>query len=333
MAYINGINLGGWLVLEKWITPSLFEGLSVSDEYGLCKQGDSTAIKRLAKHRRTFITLKDFRWLQRQGITAVRIPVGYWIFGDQKPYIGTIKQLDQAFEWAKKTDIRILICLHGAPGSQNGEMHSGRQGNVGWHIDPHNIVQTLDIIRKLVVHYKQSPQFWGIELLNEPSSVIPKRLLKQYYRRAYHSVRKECGPQIKVVINDIYKPQRWNWVLHWPFYRNVYLDTHQYQLFTAADRAMDLVDHIAHTETRVAKQLKRLCRHHRVIVGEWSAALDARSLTGRHGQQAIDVAHQTYYRSQAKVYGRTDGDFYWTYKTEDDGPWNYKANHVTYFTD
>ena len=24
---LRGVNLGGWLVLEKWITPSLFEGL------------------------------------------------------------------------------------------------------------------------------------------------------------------------------------------------------------------------------------------------------------------------------------------------------------------
>ena len=29
---IRGVNLGGWLVLEKWMTPSLFEGLNATDE-------------------------------------------------------------------------------------------------------------------------------------------------------------------------------------------------------------------------------------------------------------------------------------------------------------
>ena len=27
---LRGVNLGGWLVLEKWITPSLFEGLQAA---------------------------------------------------------------------------------------------------------------------------------------------------------------------------------------------------------------------------------------------------------------------------------------------------------------
>ena len=29
---LRGVNLGGWLVLEKWMTPSVFEGLQATDE-------------------------------------------------------------------------------------------------------------------------------------------------------------------------------------------------------------------------------------------------------------------------------------------------------------
>jgi len=29
---IRGVNLGGWLVLEKWITPALFAGTSAEDK-------------------------------------------------------------------------------------------------------------------------------------------------------------------------------------------------------------------------------------------------------------------------------------------------------------
>lgn len=33
--YINGVNLGNWLVLEKWMSPTLFYGTDAEDEYYL----------------------------------------------------------------------------------------------------------------------------------------------------------------------------------------------------------------------------------------------------------------------------------------------------------
>jgi len=30
---IKGVNLGNWLVLEKWMSPALFEGTGAQDEY------------------------------------------------------------------------------------------------------------------------------------------------------------------------------------------------------------------------------------------------------------------------------------------------------------
>ena len=33
---LRGVNLGGWLVLEKWMTPSVFEGLDAVDETTFC---------------------------------------------------------------------------------------------------------------------------------------------------------------------------------------------------------------------------------------------------------------------------------------------------------
>lgn len=36
--YIKGVNLGNWLVLEKWMSPALFEGTTAEDEYYLPRQ-------------------------------------------------------------------------------------------------------------------------------------------------------------------------------------------------------------------------------------------------------------------------------------------------------
>ena len=33
--HIKGVNLGNWLVLEKWMSPALFEGTGAQDEYYL----------------------------------------------------------------------------------------------------------------------------------------------------------------------------------------------------------------------------------------------------------------------------------------------------------
>ena len=36
MDKIHGVNLGNWLVLEKWMNPSLFAGVDAEDETDLC---------------------------------------------------------------------------------------------------------------------------------------------------------------------------------------------------------------------------------------------------------------------------------------------------------
>ena len=35
---VKGVNLGNWLVLEKWMSPELFEGTTAEDEYYLPTQ-------------------------------------------------------------------------------------------------------------------------------------------------------------------------------------------------------------------------------------------------------------------------------------------------------
>ena len=83
---LRGVNLGGWLVLEKWMTPSLFEGLQAVDETSYCIELGELAGQTLKAHWQDFITIKDFVWLASIGVNAVRIPIGHWIFGDDYPY-------------------------------------------------------------------------------------------------------------------------------------------------------------------------------------------------------------------------------------------------------
>jgi len=71
---INGVNLGNWLVLEKWMNPTIFEGTKADDEYYLAHDLEKTAYKeRMRIHRAEYITERDLcKW--RHGIS---IPSGF----------------------------------------------------------------------------------------------------------------------------------------------------------------------------------------------------------------------------------------------------------------
>jgi glucan 1,3-beta-glucosidase len=210
-------------------------------------------------------------------------------------------------------------------------MHSGKKGSVEWHKNPNYIDQTVDVIERLARRYKHSSKLWGIELLNEPAPSIPHHILKAYYRRAYRAVRKNCGTMVKVVVNDIYRPKRWRCAMHWPIYKNVWFDSHQYQIFTDNEKVMDVAKHVMYTQTTVRRLLRILRRHHYLIIGEWSAALDKQSLIGLEPKQ-ITAAYEQYYDAQKTVYELADGWFYWTYKMESvahpatklTSPWAYR---------
>src|SRR5580658_4230202 len=48
---LRGVNLGGWLVLEKWMTPDVYRDTDADDEYGLCLALGGQARSRLDEHR------------------------------------------------------------------------------------------------------------------------------------------------------------------------------------------------------------------------------------------------------------------------------------------
>jgi len=50
-----------------------------------------------------------------------------------EPYIqGQADHLDNAIGWARLYDLKVIIDLHGAPGSQNGFDNSGRRSAEAW---------------------------------------------------------------------------------------------------------------------------------------------------------------------------------------------------------
>ena len=221
MDKIWGVNLGNWLVLEKWMQRRLFEGFDGNDETDFCTDlPEAEKRARLKVHRDTFITYEDIRNIKAYGMNLIRIPVPHFIFGDDpawcEPYVGCIGYLDELFEWCRELNLKILIDQHTVPDSQNGFDNGGICGVCKWAQSPERIDRVLLVLEKLAERYGKREGLWGIELLNEPiseqlwhhiqdrylphdpqratgSDFVPLSVLQDFYKRGYEVLRRHMG--------------------------------------------------------------------------------------------------------------------------------------------
>ncbi len=313
---IRGVNLGGWFVLERWMTPSLFEGLKAPDETRFCEELGAKAEKKLKKHWETFITEKDIKWIAERGINTVRIPVAHWIFGDVRPYYGSIEYLDNIVKILKAHKINVLLDLHAAPGSQNGLDNGGIEGVCEWHKKKENIGKTVDFIERIAQRYKGCENIWGIQLLNEPRWDIPMDILHDFYTKAYFRVRKHMsGDNAAVIIHDSFRPLSWGDFMKEPEYSNIVLDTHFYQCFLDEDKKLDVYGHISRAAVQRKKDVDKIRHQHETIVGEWSLGLPHQSFEGM-SDFSVYSSHRAYAAAQLISYERCKGWFFWSYKIE-----------------
>ena len=315
---LRGVNLGGWLLLERWITPSLFEGTDAPDEWTFMQTPG--ARERLDAHRASFITTADFSWLRSVGVNAVRIPVGYWILDGDPPYAAGIEHLDRAYELAAWHGIRILLDLHGAPGSQNGQDHSGRQGHAGWFTRAAARERTVDVAARLDERYREHPSHWGLQLLNEPPVRLVHRTLRQYYQEAASRLE---GPT-RLVFHDAFMPRLLSGALGDD--ERAVLDTHLYHMTSFVGRFLTAEQWVRFGPRSFARTLRAVRHRQPVIVGEWSGVLRGETLR-RLPKRRADALTARYLAAQRGVFDRgADGWFYWTYRTEHrDDVWNFRA--------
>jgi glucan 1,3-beta-glucosidase len=324
MQNVRGVNLGGWLVIERWMTPSLFEGTGAQDEYSLCQElGPEQAQKRLTEHRDSFITEERIELIREFGLNTVRVPVGYWLFGDEAPFVsGAHRYVDELFRWARKLRVQVILDFHAAPGSQNGWDHSGKAGVIGWPV-PGNVDKSLEFIRKLCERYGHEEMLIGVEPLNEPHWDVRLATLVKYYERAAEIIRENCSRQVKVIVSDSFRWKQMSKALRRQGADYV-LDIHLYQLFTPEDRALDLKGHLGKVDRQWRREIGELTKYHEVLVGEWSAAMSELFGSVPEIQRAYGPEdYRSYFRAQRNLFEELKvGRTYWTARTEGGGPWS-----------
>ena len=294
--YIKGVNLGNWLVLEKWMSPTLFDGTTAEDEYSLPRQLSPEVYEaRIKIHRSEYITERDFASIRRMGLNTVRIPVPYFIFGDRAPFIGCVRELDRAFVWAEKYGLKILIDLHTAPLSQNGFDNGGISGVCKWSQTPEEVDFVLDVLEKLARRYGRREGLFDITPINEPVTremwdlmQVQKRyppadpdlaegsgpntmeFLRDFYDRAYERIRPHVLTDKYVVFHDAFQLRSWKDFITQPKFQQVMLDTHQYLMMAEAMGCEQTPEgYTAYIRENFAKGIAEVQAYVPVICGEW----------------------------------------------------------------
>ncbi|KAF9469829.1 exo-1,3-beta-glucanase [Collybia nuda] len=365
---VRGVNLGGWLVLEPWITPSLFDNTGDSriiDEYTFGQFQDRTkATAALQNHWDTWITQADFKAIAAAGLNHVRIPIGYWAFDVSagEPYIqGQLPYLNKAIGWASASGLKVIIDLHGAPGSQNGFDNSGQKmSSPKWHTSSSNIARTNAVIKTIASMFKDSTSVVPIIApLNEPAGFVGDQMLsvtKQYWFDSYGNIRFPYGTSQQsntvVLIHDAFQPlSYWNGFMSPPNWEGVMMDTHIYQMFSVAENQMSNSQHIS-TACNKAGSLSSFGLW--VVVGEWTPAANdcAKYLNGRGVGSRYDGSYpgstrvgsctgltgkastfsssyktflRQYWEAQTSTFEKGQGWIQWTWKAEIADEWSYQA--------
>ncbi|ESK94612.1 glycoside hydrolase family 5 protein [Moniliophthora roreri MCA 2997] len=321
---IRGVNLGGWFVLEPWITPSIFENTNddtIVDEYtlGLKRNNDETK-KMLEDHWNTWITEDDFRQIAEAGLNHVRIPFGYWSVPmtsrdtnentSPSPYIpGAWPYLLRALNWAAAHNVHVIIDIHGAPGSQNGYDNSGqRTDDPRWAYNPTNVSRTIDTIKYIA--REAGGMIDILELLNESAGFRSSEwaaVTRQFWVDGYHAVREAAGDDLKIMIGDAFLGvNNWRNFLTYPDAQGVLMDFHQYQIFSNAELARSPEDHVQFACTMKDTISEYSATNLWTVMGEWSnAATDCTKWLNGFGRGARWDG--TYQQADMRAFGSCDG--------------------------
>jgi len=200
--YLRGTNAGNWLVQESWMSST-----SVRDQKNLMSAlenrfGTSKMYELLDVYEDNYWVESDFDKCKTLGMSVIRLPftymnlyrydssVGDWVLRND-----AFKRLDWFVEEAAERGIYVILDLHGAFGSQNGQDHSGEVidnvSDVTFFSNDYYKNKTLELWRAVASHYAGNPAVAGYDTLNEPGEKAGSTNAKHwaFYDQMYDTIR------------------------------------------------------------------------------------------------------------------------------------------------
>ncbi len=185
LVQLKGTNVGGYLLQEFWMTVGAYtENVTAEEDvYRVLTErfGKDEAMRLIRLYQENFFTEEDFDYCRELGINCLRLPFWYRNIVDEngEPYSDRFELFDWFVENAGKRGIYVILDMHGAPGSQNGSDHSGKDGHdekmaaSEFFFGDEETVKAnqalyYNIWELVAEHFKGNPWVAGYDLLNEP---------------------------------------------------------------------------------------------------------------------------------------------------------------------
>jgi endoglucanase len=212
--YLRGVNLGGWLLFERWLTPMDATG-NLKDDWTVRDKltqrfGPEMRDSLIASYEDAWITEDDLDKIAALGFNVIRLP--FWYRNLQEEEDQTWRKGDFKIDWRKgggekidwlvanawKRHIYVILDFHGLPGGQSVEQHTGREriksepGEVEpdfWNNNNENVLRSTEIWKEIARHFKNNPAVAAYDLINEPMGAPSRKALWDVYDRFYTAVR------------------------------------------------------------------------------------------------------------------------------------------------
>ncbi|KAJ2266129.1 hypothetical protein J3F81_005588 [Coemansia sp. RSA 371] len=332
---IRGVNIGGFLVPEFWITPFLVADIAdpkPNDYLELCHRlGPDATLRLMRAHWESWVTEAEVQRLAGAGLTHLRVPIGHWEFVDSNEgYVrGGLPYFKRLVYWAHKYGLQVIADMHTAPGSQNGFDNSGTTRGVNWTSDPKNVALSKRALQTMLKYIASDPVVLAtidaIDLLNEPLiDALDFEQLWEYDTGGHTLVAQGLHktPPVVSIVDRGFKDYSW-WQPRWPRdwnskYIDAWLDAHLYHVFDHNIDAWPLEKHLR-LVAQNGRDLKSNSTVFPILVGEWSLALPQAAVNGRENQ-----ARRMFAEAQLDAYEQGGaGWVFWCFKTEASPEWSF----------
>ncbi|PRP89557.1 hypothetical protein PROFUN_00821 [Planoprotostelium fungivorum] len=331
---LRGGGLHGWILVEEYFTPQLWtdnfcNSYDFPGSWLLQKCLGDRAFGVFDQHWNTFVTERDFQKMFQLGLNSVKLSVPWWSIYDTvggavnsgDPYVdpntfvlGSLEHIDNAFRWAEIWGIGVLLDMHAAPGSQNGQSGSApaQPRSNFWASYQNNIDKTLIALDLYLDRYSQNSVFLGVSMLDNPSGMDTRVLIGQsrYYKPAYNKVKAKC-PECMVIYNaqNGETGTEDNWKKFLPDARDLYYGQHTYHCYDNSYGTTD-DEKIANIRTKRKQQIidVQAATKRKMIIDEWTGCGVSPERTG-------DVI-----QAQLEAYKSAQGGWFfwiWSYNFRD----------------
>ena len=255
-----------------------------------------------------------------------------------------------------RSNLKVILDLHGTPGGQNGFDNSGRKDKKEWACcNGKNIERTIEILKNITSIFSK-PEYHsvivGINLVNEPFG-IDLKILQNFYKSAYENLTKVSeNPNLSISISDGFqKLDIWKDFKTKINSKNLFLDTHIYHVFDYKLLNCTFDQHIDLTCKNHKNEISNSNLNIKTYVGEFSLArtdctkwlngykkgsrfdgtlentspLGSCDLENSYKQWSKEYKDwmKKFFEIQIGSYEFGSGWFFWNFKTENSPHWDY----------